>query len=101
MAGNKMGVGLTSGGLPLVTITEDVRPDDEWGLFRLTDDGLEFYRSGPDFRAAIMSMEISGRSGVVEITRYNTKTEAKKARDKLSEKEKERTLIRAVEPKYS
>ena len=98
MAGQKMEMGLTSSGLPLVTITEDVGLDDEWGLFRLTDDGLLFYKEGADFRAGIMSMTIADERAVVEIARYKTRTEAGEMRNKLSKEERGRTLIWAVEP---
>ena len=99
MAGQKATIGKTKMGLPLVTITENVEPDDEWGLFRLTDDGLGFYEEGAEFAANIMSMKIAGKSTVKEIARRTTKEEAIAVRDDLPKEERKRTLIRPVRPK--
>jgi len=77
----------------------NVEPDDEWALFRLTDDGLAAYRIGFELAAGIMSMTIENKPAVHEIARYKTREEAIKARDELSPEEKERTLLRSVRPK--
>lgn len=105
MAGQKVTMTVTeptdkwAGGLPLAIIEEDVQPDDEWGLFRLTNDGLGMYNEGFELAASIMSMYIGKKRAVVEISRHKTREEAKEAWDELSKKEQERTLIRAVSPK--
>jgi hypothetical protein len=108
MAGPKIILGKTvsgvgrTGGYPLVTIIENgnVQEDDEWALFRLTDDGLSWWQEEPDFRMGIMSMEISGQRAVREISpRYPTRSEAFAARSQLSADEQERTLVRSVNPR--
>jgi len=104
MAGDKIIMGATDcatfgvGGLPLAIITENVESGDEWGLFRLTDDGLSWYKEGPDFRASIMSMFISNKRAVEEIARRKTRTEAEEVRRMLPEDEAKRVLIRSVKP---
>lgn len=103
MAGQKLVFGETvsdgkiCGGLPLVTIVENgnVEDGDEWALFRLTDDGLSFYKEGAEFRAGIMTME----GAVVKLPgHYKTEGEAIVARNQLSTGEKNRTLVRSVRP---
>ena len=88
-------------GLSFTEIIENgnVEPDDEWGLFRLTDDGLSFYREGAEFAAGIMSMRIGGQRAVEEITRFKTQEEAIQAKNELSSEEKGRTLLGSVRPK--
>jgi hypothetical protein len=108
MAGQKLILGETTteggqtGGLPLVTVVENgtTEANDEWALFRLTDDGVSLYREGPDFRAGIMWIKLGGQSVVVEIhPRHKTEQQATCAWEKLSGKERDRTLIRSVRPK--
>jgi hypothetical protein len=108
MAGDKLIAGKTvsrngsTGGFPLVTVETNgkVEKDDEWALFRLTDRGIGFWRAGPDFRAGIMSLEISGQRAVREIPgRFRTEEDAVTAHSKLSDDEKARTLVRSVRPK--
>jgi hypothetical protein len=108
MAGQKLVQGVTKctdpigvGGLPLVTIIDNghIQKGDEWALFRLTDDGLSYYRMGYEFASEIMFLKISGKRAVVELTpRYQTEAEALQAREKLSVLEQKRTLIRSVRP---
>jgi len=79
-------------GLTIVEIIENgnVEPGDEWGLFRLTDDGLA---------AGIMGLKIGGEPAVQEIVRYMTENQAKEARNKFPVDERNRILIRSVRPK--
>jgi len=109
MAGNKVEFresefkdGFHISGLPMVVITENgnVEPDDEWALFRLTDDGLEWYHYGAEFRADIMGLEIRGQRAVEErFPHYKTEEEAIEAKSQLSLEERKRTIIRSVKPK--
>jgi hypothetical protein len=102
MAGSKVILGKDSMGFPVMTIVENgnVQEDDEWGLFRLTDEGLCWYNEGAEFRAGIMGMEIDGRRMVEELSpRYKTREEITMAWDNLSSEEKGRTLIRSVRPR--
>ena len=89
-------------GIPMAIVTENgnVEQNDEWALFRLTDDGLSLYDVGAEFRMGIMSLRIGGERAVVELNpRYTTKAEANIAWQSLSESERARTLIRSVRPK--
>ncbi len=88
-------------GVPLVVISinGNMKADDEWALFRLTDEGLSTYEIGYEFAAGIMSLEIEGEPAVVEISRHKTKEEAAVAKSKLSPDEQKRTLLRSVRPK--
>ena len=88
------------GGYPLVIIVENgnVEAGDEWGLFRLTDEGLAWYNEGAEFAAGIMRMEIDGKSAVKEIARKKTEAEAVAFRCSLPLEERRRTLIRSVRP---
>ncbi len=88
-------------GLPLTVIVENgnVEPDDEWALFRLTDDGLHWYGLGAEFAAGIMALQIDKKPAIVEISRHSTKEEALEVKRQLSEDERKRTLIRSVKPK--
>ena len=76
-----------------------IEEGDEWGLFRLTDDGLDLYKVGAEVSAGIMSINILGKSAVEEIDRCKTLEEALQKKFKLSKEEAERTLIRSVRPK--
>ena len=92
-----------TGGYPTVTIIENgnVEKGDEWALFRLTDEGQLFYNepNAPDLRACIMSIKIDSKPAVVELVpRYTTEQKAIDALNKLSKKEKARTLLRSVRP---
>jgi len=104
MAGEKITMGVTDcscfgvGGIPPVTITENIQPDDEWALFRLTDVGLECYKMGCEFTAGIMSLYIDGKPAVNELARRKTKEEAKVIWAEFPESKRERILIRAVRP---
>ncbi len=107
MAGQKVVIGETNcrehgvGGLPLCTVIENgnVEPDDEWALFRLTDDGLETYQMGAEFAEGIMTLLVRGKPAVEETARFKTKEEAVGAKSELSETEKGRTLLRSVRPR--
>ncbi|KKS39394.1 hypothetical protein A3E04_01645 [Candidatus Kuenenbacteria bacterium RIFCSPHIGHO2_12_FULL_42_14] len=88
-------------GLTIVEIIENgnVEPGDEWGLFRLTDDGLAAYKIGAEVAAGIMGLKIGGEPAVQEIVRYMTENQAKEARNKFPVDERNRILIRSVRPK--
>jgi hypothetical protein len=78
----------------------NIQPDDEWGLFRLSDDGLwAYYEIGCEMAAGIMGLSIKNKSAVQEISRFKTREEAVKAKDELSPEEQHRTLLRSVKPK--
>ncbi len=101
MAGQQIEMGVSPMGLPMMKITENskVEEGDEWALFRLTDDGLDFYKEGGDLAAGIMSLQISGKLAVKEIQRYGRERDAHEARALLTKEERGRTLIRSVRPK--
>ena len=89
-------------GLPIVEIIENgnVELGDEWGLFRLSDDGLwAYYEIGYEMAAGIMGLFIEDKPAVQEIACFKTKEEAVKAKGELSPEEQHRTLIRSVRPK--
>ena len=100
MAGQKV-IETMRDGQSVITVIENgnVEEGDEWGLFRLTDEGLEAYRYGAEFREGIMAMKIDGQPAVQEVDRLQTQAEAVEARGKLPEEERARTLIRSVRPK--
>lgn len=83
-------------GVPMMIITENgnAKPGDDWVLYRLTDEGLGLYQEGAEFAANIMSIVGS----VIEISRHGSKEEALEAMNRLSTKEKRRTLIRSILP---
>ncbi len=86
-------------GLPITEIIENgnIEPDDEWALFRLTNDGLvAYYKIGYEVAACIMSLLIKNQPAVVEVSRFKTKEEAVKAKGELSPEEQHRTLLRSV-----
>jgi len=89
----------TKEGLPLGTISEDVKPDDEWGLFRLTDDGVRIYKEGAELAAGIMGIYCKEERVVKEVMRRKKRSQAEEEWKKLPKAERERTLIRAVRPK--
>lgn len=87
------------GGLPccVVVVNGDHNQErDQWGLFRLTDEGLVYYREGFEFRAGIMSMLIDEKPAVEEIFRHDLRDEVAKRFRELSQEEQGRTLIRSV-----
>jgi hypothetical protein len=88
-------------GMPFVEIIENgnVEPGDEWGLFRLTDEGLSWYSIGAEIAAGIMEIRIRGQRAVEEISRFGSKEEAVQAKKNLPDEERSRTLIRSVRPK--
>lgn len=89
-------------GYPMVTIIENgnVKPDDEWALYRLTDDGVyAHFEVGCEMAAGIMGLVINGERVVKEIARFKTEAEAVDTFNNLSPEEQHRTLLRSVRPK--
>jgi len=88
-------------GLPIVkvVINGNVETNDEWILYRLTDDGVAAYRELPELRSGIMSVLIAGENAGEEVARFKTEGEAVDHLKQLPPEEKLRTLVRSVRPK--
>ncbi len=101
MSGKKVEEVNFANDFPVNVILENgnVEPDDEWALFRLTDEGLRLYQIGYELASEITALKIGVEPAVVEIDRFNTEVEAREVASRLSAEEKARTLVRSVCPK--
>ena len=89
--------------LPIVevVINGNIKPNDEWALFRLTDDGMwAYYEIGCEMAVGILGLSIKNKSAVEELSpRYKTEEEAKQVKAKMSAEEQKRILICSVRPR--
>ncbi len=89
MTKNSRGVSLT-----VIDVNGNIKPEDEFALFLMTEKGFSFYKEGGEFRAYITNLVIGDEPACTELPgRFKSMDEAIKARDAMPEDKKMLTLI--------